>query len=120
MKLTLNQIVTIDKELNNLLEKNLKVKLSYKISKFKLKTFELANLANSKRDDLTRKYGVPEGTMVRPPMATEDNWDIYVKEINELFSTEEELTDFSISIDELEDLELSPLFFINMGELITE
>ena len=120
MKLTLNKIVTVDEQLNTLLEKDLKIKLSYKISKFKLKTFELSNLAKSKRDDLIRKYGVQEGDNVKSPKPGEENWEIYAKEINELFSTEEELPDFSLTLEELEGLNVTPLFCINMGELITE
>jgi hypothetical protein len=119
MKLTLNKIVIIDEQLNTLLEKDLKIKLSYKIGKFKLKTFEVANLAKAKRDELIRKYGETEGDniIVKP---TSEHFLTYSKEVNELFSMEEEVPDFSLTLEELEGLNATPLFCMNMQDVITE
>jgi len=120
MKIKLAQIKTIEEPLAKLADKELNVRISYRLGKLlKVIGKELQELETN-RIKLIKKYGTPKDDAKgqQEYKIEDDNKDKFIKDFNELLQ-EEIKVDFSpICLDQLKDIKLTPVDVMRLEGII--
>lgn len=129
MTIILNEAVSINNILGKFTEQKLPIKLSYKIMKilselepelqfYQTKLQELIDSCAEKNTDGSIVYTDNNESIKLIPEKSQE----FTTQYNELFNMEIEINDFNFTLDELENLELTPkeLFVLNSYIVDTE
>lgn len=129
MTIILNEAVSINNILGKFTEQKLPIKLSYKLMKilselepelqfYQTKLQELIDSCAEKNADGSIVYTDNNESIKLIPEKSQE----FTTQYNELFNMEIEINDFNFTLDELENLELTPkeLFVLNSYIVDTE
>ncbi len=123
MKLTANEIVTMHEALNKLADKELDLATSCTIAR-NLKELTIAkDIIDRKRNELITRHAEKseDGTIVQDENGIKiSDMPALMSQMNELFSSETELTLSTISKDALSDLKISPRDILALMNMIKE
>lgn len=113
-KVTAKDIMDSVEVLKKLMEKDLKAKTSYKISRLVREVEKELNEINKTYQGIVTKYGEPSEENSDQYMVKEGNIEEYNKEINEFLMSEVELNVNKIPIEELENENFTPTEIIKL------
>ena len=102
MKLKLGQIVNASQPLNGLLSEKLPISAAFKLSSIAKKVEEVLKSYDEIRNKLVEKYG--EDNQISPES---ENWEDFVKEMNELLATDQTLTVDKVKKSDLNGCKIS-------------
>lgn len=118
MKVTLNQIYGNWAAVGRLSDLNLGIKQSYGLARFIRESKVHYDDVETQRTVLVKKYGTEDdagNTTVGP-----DNYDAFMSEFTELLTTEVEVYDPGLTIDNLGDVKISAAVLIGLDWLIKD
>ena len=113
-KVTAKDIMDSVEVLKKLMEKDLKAKTSYKISRLVREVEKELNEINKTYQGIVIKYGEPSEENSDQYVVKENNIEEYNKEINEFLMSEVELNVNKIPIEELENENFTPTEIIKL------
>jgi hypothetical protein len=116
---TLGELKSIEESLRKITTLSLPVKVSYRLSKCLTKISKELGFLEEQRMNLVRKYGtaVEETGEIK---VTTENMPDFVKEYNELLQEELRIEFSPISLDSVENLELTPLDMVQLEKFFKE
>lgn len=118
MKITLAEIKSLEKSLSKIFDKDLNIKIAYRLGKLLKKMSDEMNLLEENRIKLVKKYGKQtedNGQFAVDPDKTQD----FYNEINELMQVEIDIDFEPISLEEFGDIKLSASDMIRLdGKII--
>lgn len=107
MKLKNNNIVKASEALSKLLNTNLPVKQAYKIKKTLASIKKQTEFINEQRNELIKKYGVEKEEGYAISNDDKESMKKFMDDFNELLEMEEEIDVRTLTLDDLERIELT-------------
>lgn len=113
-KVTVKNVMDSVEVLKHLMERNLKAKTAYQISRLAREVEKELTEINKTYQEIVKKYGEPSEENGEEYMVKEGNIEEYNKEINEFLVSEIELNVNKIPIKELENEDFTPTEIIKL------
>ena len=118
MEFELRELVVGKESFNKLLNADLPVKVSYRLSKTIKKIEEELKHFDVNRIELIKKYGETEDNIHYT--VKKENMESYVKDMEELFTEKVDINVTQVTLTEIENAKLSSVDMSNLSKLIKE
>jgi hypothetical protein len=118
--MTLNQTLSVLNIIDRLGNVKLPIRTSYKIAKLAARLTEDQNFMRTRYQEIINKYAIPESVTANGFEAKEEFKEIATQELNELFNCPVDDIAITFTLDELEQLSLTPAEVNALMPLIEE